>query len=47
MDSSIYSKGAFIHNLFGSVTINSGVFARLVQFVWSGVKAVGRTRGVN
>ena len=43
-ESSTYSKGAFIY-LFGSVTTNSGVFARLVQFVWACVKAVSRTLG--
>lgn len=43
-ESSAYSKVAFTH-LFGPDTTNSGVFARLVQFVWACVKAVSRTLG--
>lgn len=35
--------GAFALYLFGSVKINSGLFAQLVRLIWSGVKAVNRT----
>ena len=39
------AKGVFTFNLFGWLKTNSDPFARLVQFIWTGVKAVNRTLG--
>lgn len=43
----ICNVGAFTPYLFGSAKMNSGLCARLVQFVWAGVKDVNENLAKN